>query len=249
MISTINLKKNFGELNVLDGINMNVRKGEVVCIIGPSGSGKSTLLRCLNLLELPTGGTVHYKDTNIMSPDEDINEIRKNIGMVFQHFNLFMNLSVLENIVLAQMKVKKRSRKEAVERALNLLDKVGLKDKADVFPSTLSGGQKQRVAIVRSLAVDPDVLLFDEPTSALDPEMVGDVLDVIRELANDGMTMIIVTHEMQFAKEVADRVIFMDQGVIVEENNPNVIFKNPENERTQMFLSRVLNKSNENQIN
>lgn len=234
------LKKSYGSLEVLKSIDMQVKEGEVVCLIGPSGSGKSTLLRCLNLLEEVNGGEVLINDNNLTDKKNNINKIRENIGMVFQHFNLFPNLTVLENITLAPIELKKATKEQAKAKAMELLDRVGLKDKAGERPQKLSGGQKQRVAIARALAMNPDIMLFDEPTSALDPEMVGEVLNVIKQLAQDGMTMVIVTHEMGFAREVADRVIFMDQGYIVEEGTPQEIFGNPQNERTQDFLNKVL---------
>ena len=234
------LKKQYGDNVVLKSIDLTIQPGEVVCVIGPSGSGKSTMLRCLNRMEEINGGKVFVDGVDITDPKEDINKIRQNIGMVFQHFNLFPHLSVLDNITLAPMELKSLSKVEAESLALYLLESVGLADKAHVAPNSLSGGQKQRVAIARALAMQPDVLLFDEPTSALDPEMVGDVLDVMKKLAEDGMTMIVVTHEMGFAREVADRVIFMDGGFIVEENVPEELFSHPSHERTQSFLNKVL---------
>lgn len=234
------LKKQYGDNVVLKSIDLTVNQGEVVCVIGPSGSGKSTMLRCLNRMEEINGGKVFVDGVDITDPKEDINKIRQNIGMVFQHFNLFPHLSVLDNITLAPMELKGLSKVEAESLALYLLESVGLADKAYVAPNSLSGGQKQRVAIARALAMQPDVLLFDEPTSALDPEMVGDVLDVMKRLAEDGMTMIVVTHEMGFAREVADRVIFMDGGFIVEEGAPEELFSHPSHERTQSFLNKVL---------
>lgn len=234
------LKKQYGDNVVLKSIDLTVNQGEVVCVIGPSGSGKSTMLRCLNRMEEINGGKVFVDGVDITDPKEDINKIRQNIGMVFQHFNLFPHLSVLDNISLAPMELKGLSKVEAESLALYLLESVGLADKAHVAPNSLSGGQKQRVAIARALAMQPDVLLFDEPTSALDPEMVGDVLDVMKRLAEDGMTMIVVTHEMGFAREVADRVIFMDGGFIVEEGAPEELFSHPSHERTQSFLNKVL---------
>ena len=234
------LKKQYGENVVLKSIDLTVNQGEVVCVIGPSGSGKSTMLRCLNRMEEINGGKVFVDGVDITDPKEDINKIRQNIGMVFQHFNLFPHLSVLDNITLAPMELKGLSKVEAESLALYLLESVGLADKAHVAPNSLSGGQKQRVAIARALAMQPDVLLFDEPTSALDPETVGDVLDVMKRLAEDGMTMIVVTHEMGFAREVADRVIFMDGGFIVEEGAPEELFSHPSHERTQSFLNKVL---------
>ncbi|EAG6236916.1 amino acid ABC transporter ATP-binding protein [Listeria monocytogenes] len=234
------LKKSFGANEVLKGIDIEVKEGEVVCVIGPSGSGKSTFLRCMNNLEEITAGEVVVDDFNITDKKVDINKVRENIGMVFQHFNLFPHLSVLENITLAPIELKKMDKEAAKSNALRLLEQVGLREKADEFPNQLSGGQKQRVAIARALAMDPDIMLFDEPTSALDPEMVGEVLGVMKELAKGGMTMMIVTHEMGFAREVGDRVIFMDGGYIVEEGKPADIFDNPTNERTISFLDKVL---------
>lgn len=234
------LKKSFGKNEVLKGIDMEVASGEVVCIIGPSGSGKSTLLRCLNRLEEIQGGTVTIADKDISNQKIDINKARENIGMVFQQFNLFPHLSVKDNITLAPLELGKMSKDQAREVALKLLEQVGLSDKADAFPKSLSGGQKQRVAIARALAMGPDIMLFDEPTSALDPEMVGDVLEVMKQLAADGMTMVVVTHEMGFAREVGDRVVFMDGGYIVEEGKPEDVFDNPQEERTQDFLNKVL---------
>lgn len=239
-ISVKNLKKNFGDLEVLKSISLDVHEGEVICIIGPSGSGKSTFLRCLNLLEEVTEGEVIVHGVNLTDKNIDINKVRENIGMVFQHFNLFPHLTVLENITLAPVELKKATKEEAKEAALKLLERVGLKDKAEVKPDQLSGGQKQRVAIARALAMKPDIMLFDEPTSALDPEMVGEVLAVMKQLAEEGMTMVIVTHEMGFAREVADRVIFMDGGYIIEQGTPEEIFRNPQNERTKDFLNKVL---------
>ncbi|EAH1309823.1 amino acid ABC transporter ATP-binding protein, partial [Listeria monocytogenes] len=230
------LKKSFGANEVLKGIDIEVKEGEVVCVIGPSGSGKSTFLRCMNNLEEITAGEVVVDDFNITDKKVDINKVRENIGMVFQHFNLFPHLSVLENITLAPVELKKMDKEAAKSNALRLLEQVGLREKAEEFPNQLSGGQKQRVAIARALAMDPDIMLFDEPTSALDPEMVGEVLGVMKELAKGGMTMMIVTHEMGFAREVGDRVIFMDGGYIVEEGKPADIFDNPTNERTISFL-------------
>ena len=237
-----NLKKSFGNLEVLKEINLEVHEGEVVCLIGPSGSGKSTFLRCLNKLEEPTGGSVIVDDYDLMAKTSDINKIRENIGMVFQQFNLFPHLTVMQNIMLAPVDRKRMTKNEAEEKAKRLLERVGLLDKADVYPTSLSGGQQQRVAIARALAMEPDIMLFDEPTSALDPEMVGEVLDVMKKLAADGMTMIVVTHEMGFAREVADRVIFMDGGYIVEQGTPEEVFGNPQNKRTQDFLNKVLKK-------
>ena len=235
-----NLKKNFGSLEVLKDINMEVKEGEVVCLIGPSGSGKSTFLRCLNKLEEPTGGVIIVDDYDLMAKTSDINKIRENIGMVFQQFNLFSHLSVLQNIMLAPVDRKRMTKEQAEEKAKKLLDRVGLLEKADVYPASLSGGQQQRVAIARALAMEPDIMLFDEPTSALDPEMVGEVLEVMKQLAAEGMTMVVVTHEMGFAREVADRVVFMDGGYIVEEGAPEEVFGNPQNKRTQDFLNKVL---------
>lgn len=240
MIEVKNLEKSFGKNHVLRGINETINEGEVVCIIGPSGSGKSTFLRCLNLLEQPTSGEVILDGEKINAPDRDIDKIREKLGMVFQNFNLFPHMSVLDNITMAPIKVKGQARGEAEAEARRLLDVVGLLDKAEAYPSSLSGGQKQRVAIARALAMKPEIMLFDEPTSALDPEMVGEVLAVMKHLAEDGMTMVIVTHEMGFAREVADRVLFIDGGVILEQGTPEEIFGNPQNERTQTFLSMVL---------
>ncbi len=240
MISVKDLHKSFGELEVLKGIDAEIKESEVVCVIGPSGSGKSTFLRCLNLLEEITSGQVIIDGEELTDPKTNINNLRTKVGMVFQHFNLFPHKSVLENITLAPMKVKKMSQEEAKEIAVQLLDKVGLSDKADVYPESLSGGQKQRVAIARALAMNPKVMLFDEPTSALDPELVGDVLQVMKDLAKEGMTMVVVTHEMGFSREVGDRVIFMDEGIIQEEGDPEQIFTNPQNPRTQSFLSKIL---------
>ena len=238
-ISVKGLKKNFGKLQVLKGMDVEIREGEVVCLIGPSGSGKSTFLRCLNRLEDITDGTVVVDGYQISDKSIDINKVRENIGMVFQHFNLFPHLSVLENITMAPVELKKMSKDEADKKAKELLKTVGLEEKADVYPAQLSGGQKQRVAIARALAMNPDIMLFDEPTSALDPEMVGEVLEVMKRLAAEGMTMVVVTHEMGFAKEVAHRVIFMDDGVIVEEGKPKEVFGNPQNSRTIDFLNKV----------
>lgn len=261
MIDVIDLKKTFGDLEVLKGINVTINKGDIVVVIGPSGSGKSTFLRCLNCMEDPTSGSIIFNGVDIADMRVDINIHRRHMGMVFQHFNLFNNMTVIENIMMAPVYVrckelKKAKRKgtlaldapktkaeikaQAREEALELLRRIGLEDKADVYPSTLSGGQKQRVAIVRALAMKPDVILFDEPTSALDPEMVGEVLDLMKELANEGMTMVVVTHEMGFAREVANRVLFMDQGRILEEAPPEEFFAHPKNERTKEFLSKVL---------
>ena len=276
MIDVKNLRKNFGDVEVLKGIDVTINKGDIVAVIGPSGSGKSTFLRCLNCMEDPSGGSIIFNGVDIADMNVDINVHRRHMGMVFQHFNLFNNKTVLENIMLAPVylqckdlkKVKRQNmingilntfrgkdkkkemipvtkkedqiKKEAKEQAMNLLKRIGLEDKADVYPSTLSGGQKQRIAIVRSLAMNPDVILFDEPTSALDPEMVGEVLELMKELANEGMTMVVVTHEMGFAREVANRVIFMDEGVIKESNSPKEFFENPKEPRLQDFLSKVL---------
>ncbi|MBC2149441.1 amino acid ABC transporter ATP-binding protein [Listeria booriae] len=240
MIKVNQLQKHFDKLEVLKGIDIEVAQGEVVVVIGPSGSGKSTFLRCLNLLEQPTGGVIEFEGTNLTDKNVNINELRQRMGMVFQSFNLFPHKTVLENLTLAPLKVKGESAESAKKHALELLDKVGLADKAGSYPSSLSGGQKQRVAIARALAMNPDVMLFDEPTSALDPEMVGEVLQVMKSLAKEGMTMVVVTHEMGFAKEVADRVIFMDGGYIQEEGTPEQIFTHPQNERTQSFLGKVL---------
>ena len=239
-ISVTHLKKNFGKLEVLKGISLEVKEGEVVCLIGPSGSGKSTFLRCLNRLEKITAGEVIVDGHPISDPNVNINKVRENIGMVFQHFNLFPHLTVLDNITLAPTELKIMDKKAAEEKARDLLSRVGLADKADAYPAQLSGGQKQRVAIARSLAMNPDIMLFDEPTSALDPEMVGEVLEVMKQLAAEGMTMVVVTHEMGFAREVADRVIFMDGGNIVEEGTPEEIFSHPKEERTISFLNKVL---------
>ena len=241
LIETRGLRKSFGGLQVLNGIDQSIEKGEVVVVIGPSGSGKSTFLRCLNLLEEPTGGQVIFEGTDITDPKADIAKIRQKMGMVFQQFNLFNNLSIMDNITVGPIRVKGVSREDAQAKANELLDRVGLREKADSFPSDLSGGPKQRIAIVRALAMEPDVMLFDEPTSALDPEMVGEVLDVMKALAKEGMTMVIVTHEMGFAKEVGDRVLFIDQGIVLEEGTPEEIFNHPRNPRTQEFLSKVLN--------
>lgn len=263
MIDVIDLRKSFGKNEVLKGINITINKGDIVVVIGPSGSGKSTFLRCLNCMEDPTGGKIIFNGVDIADPKVDINIHRRKMGMVFQHFNLFNNKTVIQNIMLSPIVCGKKDRrkaiihnlfhedklpvrskdeikKEAEQNARSLLERIGLEDKANVYPSTLSGGQKQRVAIVRSLAMNPDVILFDEPTSALDPEMVGEVLDLMKELAESGMTMVVVTHEMGFAKEVGSRVIFMDEGVIKEENTPSEFFANPQNPRLKEFLSKVL---------
>ncbi|WP_422108758.1 amino acid ABC transporter ATP-binding protein [Arthrobacter bussei] len=234
------LCKNFGENEVLKGIDFHVDQGEVVCVIGPSGSGKSTLLRCVNRLEEPTSGTVMVEGIDITDRETDLDDVRTRIGMVFQQFNLFPHLSVLKNLTLAQQRAKKRGRAEAVEVARRNLAKVGLSEKADAFPAQLSGGQQQRVAIARALSMDPDMMLFDEPTSALDPELVGDVLEVMKQLAREGMTMMVVTHEMGFAREVGDRVVFMDGGVVVEQGRPDDVLGDPQHERTKLFLSKVL---------
>jgi len=240
IIEVKDLKKSFGTLEVLKGINTEVQRGEVVVVIGPSGSGKSTFLRCLNLLETPTGGSIFVDGVEITDPKCDINLHRQKMGMVFQHFNLFNNMTILRNMTLAPMTLLKKNKEDAEAQALALLRRVGLEDKANAYPSQLSGGQKQRIAIVRALCMDPEVMLFDEPTSALDPEMVGEVLDVMKELAQDGMTMVVVTHEMGFAREVGSRVLFMDEGVIMEENEPHEFFANPKCERLQSFLAKVL---------
>jgi len=240
IIRTVGLRKSFGNNEVLKGIDLEVMPSECMVIIGPSGSGKSTLLRCLNRMNEPTGGTVYFEGHDTTDPDIDINQIRSHMNMVFQSFNLFMHLTVKKNITLALTKVKKMNRREADELAMTTLDKVGMREKADAFPGELSGGQQQRVAIARALAMDPKVILFDEPTSALDPELIGEVLDVMKKLATSGMTMVVVTHEMGFAREMADKVIFMDQGVIAEQGTPEEIFVNPQNPRTKMFLRRIL---------
>lgn len=242
MIKINKLCKSYDKLDVLKGIDAQVNKGDIIAIIGPSGSGKSTFLRCINKLEEPTGGHIYIKDQDIMADDTDINLIRQKVGMVFQHFNLFPHKTVMENLTLAPMKLKGISQEQAEKKALVLLDKVGLKDKATAYPNQLSGGQKQRIAIARALAMEPEIMLFDEPTSALDPEMIKEVLDVMRELANEGMTMLIVTHEMGFAKNVANRIFFMDRGTILEDTTPAELFTNPKHERTQEFLNKVLNK-------
>ena len=241
MIVTENLVKTFdGKKIILNGINEKIEKNEKVVIIGPSGSGKSTFLRCLNLLETPTSGNIIFKGEDITAPKVDINKIRCSMGMVFQHFNLFPHFTILENISFAPIKLKLQQKEEALENANRLLKRIGLADKVKAYPSMISGGQKQRVAIVRALAMNPEVMLFDEPTSALDPEMVGEVLSLMHELADEGMTMVVVTHEMGFAKEVANRVLFMDEGVIIEQNTPEAIFEDPQNSRTKDFLSKVL---------
>lgn len=240
LIKAENLQKSFGNREVLKGINIDIHKGEVVVIIGPSGSGKSTFLRTLNLLEEPTGGRILFEGVDITDPKININKHRQKMGMVFQQFNLFPNMTVLKNMTLAPVKLKKATKAEAEERATKLLERIGLADRANAYPSQLSGGQKQRVAIVRALCMQPDVMLFDEPTSALDPEMVGEVLDVMKNLANDGMTMAVVTHEMGFAREVADRVLFIDEGIIMEEGTPEEVFGNPKSPRLKDFLSKVI---------
>ena len=240
MIYVKNLQKKFGDNQVLAGIDAHISPGEKVVVIGPSGSGKSTFLRCLNLLEQPTGGSIIFDGQEITAPDVDINKVRQHMGMVFQHFNLFANLTVKQNIMLAPVQLKLMTKEEAEAEAMRLLKLVNLEDKADVYPIQLSGGQRQRIAIVRSLAMKPEVMLFDEPTSALDPEMVGEVLELMKKLADDGMTMVVVTHEMGFAREVATRVIFMDEGVIKEENTPKEFFEHPQDPRLQDFLSKVL---------
>ncbi|WP_405352726.1 amino acid ABC transporter ATP-binding protein [Fusobacterium vincentii] len=242
MINVENLSKNFGDLKVLKNISTTVNKGEVISIIGPSGSGKSTFLRCINKLEEPTEGHIYIDGMDLMDKNTDINKIRERVGMVFQHFNLFPNMTVLENLTLSPTMVKKESKKEAEKYALYLLEKVGLSDKANSYPTQLSGGQKQRIAIARALAMKPEVILFDEPTSALDPEMIKEVLDVMRDLAKEGMTMLIVTHEMGFAKNVGNRILFMDNGEIIEDCSPKDFFENPTNERIKDFLNKVLNK-------
>ncbi len=240
MIEVKDLHKSYGKLNVLQGITETIQDQEVVCVIGPSGSGKSTFLRCLNLLEIPTSGTIVIDGVEITDPKNDVNKIRENLGMVFQRFNLFPHMSVLDNITLAPVKVKGMNKAEAEKVAMELLKKVGLVEKANVYPDNLSGGQQQRVAIARALAMQPKIMLFDEPTSALDPEMVGEVLNVIRDLTKEGMTMVIVTHEMGFAREVADRVLFIDGGKVLEQGTPQELFQNPQQERTKSFLAKVL---------
>ncbi len=242
IIEVRGLKKHYlgGQVKALDGIDANFKKGEVVVVIGPSGSGKSTFLRSLNLLEMPTDGTINFNGVNITDKKVNINLHRQKMGMVFQHFNLFNNMNIIKNMTIAPTTLLGKKKEEAESKALELLDRVGLKDRADAYPSQLSGGQKQRVAIVRALCMEPEVMLFDEPTSALDPEMVGEVLDVMKNLAREGMTMVVVTHEMGFAREVATRVIFMDEGKIIEENTPNEFFENPQNPRLKDFLSKVL---------
>ena len=242
MINITNLHKNFGDLEVLKNISTEIKKGEIISIIGPSGSGKSTFLRCINKLEEPSSGHIYIDDIDLMDKNTDINKIRERVGMVFQHFNLFPHMTVLDNLTLSPIMVKKESKEEAEKYALSLLEKVGLADKANSYPSQLSGGQKQRIAIARALAMKPEVILFDEPTSALDPEMIKEVLDVMRNLAKEGMTMLIVTHEMGFARNVANRILFMDNGEIVEDCSPKDFFENPTNERIKDFLNKVLNK-------
>lgn len=240
MITVKNLHKHFGDLVVLNGIDEHISQGEVVAIIGPSGSGKSTFLRCLNLLESVTEGEVYVDDERINDPKVDVNKIRQKMGMVFQQFNLFPHMTIMENITLAPVLLKKMTKEQAIEKGKELLKRVNLSEKADAYPAQLSGGQKQRVAIARALAMNPEIMLFDEPTSALDPEMVGEVLDVMKDLAKTGMTMVIVTHEMGFAREVASRVLFMDQGVVMESGTPEEVFGHPKNERTKNFLAKVL---------
>ena len=240
LIQAKNVQKSFGGLDVLKGVDLDIYKGDVVVIIGPSGSGKSTFLRCLNLLEVPTGGNIYFEDTDITDKKVNIDIHRQKMGMVFQQFNLFPHMTILKNMTIGPMKLKGMSKEEAEGKAMKLLERVGLADRADAYPSQLSGGQKQRIAIVRALCMEPEVLLFDEPTSALDPEMVGEVLQVMKDLAKEKMTMVVVTHEMGFAKEVANRVIFIDEGIIQEENEPKEFFENPKNERLQGFLSKVL---------
>lgn len=240
IIQTKQLKKAFGDKTVLNGIDVSITKGEVVVVIGPSGSGKSTFLRCLNLLETPTGGDILFEGNNLIGKGVNINLHRRKMGMVFQQFNLFPHMNIMGNLTLGPVKLLNKSKAEAEATAMELLKRVGLEDRAESYPSQLSGGQKQRIAIVRALCMEPEVMLFDEPTSALDPEMVGEVLEVMKDLANSGMTMVVVTHEMGFAKEVGDRVLFMDEGIIMEEGTPEEIFSNPQNSRTQAFLSKVL---------
>jgi len=240
LIKVENLSKSFGSIKALDGVDAEIRKGDVAVIIGPSGSGKSTFLRCLNLLEVPTGGKIFFEGTDITDPRVDINKHRQKMGMVFQQFNLFPHMTVLDNMILSPIKVLKQPREQAVRKAVELLERVGLADRMNAYPSQLSGGQKQRIAIVRALGMEPDVMLFDEPTSALDPEMVGEVLDVMRKLAGSGMTMVVVTHEMGFAREVGTRIIFMDEGKIVEEKSPSELFSNPSSDRLKAFLAKVL---------
>ena len=240
MITVKNLHKSFENVDVLTGIDEHISQGEVVVIIGPSGSGKSTFLRCLNLLEQPTEGEIYIDDELITSPKADVNKIRQKMGMVFQQFNLFPHLTIMENITLAPVKLKKMTKQEAIAKGEELLERVGLSEKANSYPAQLSGGQKQRVAIARALAMQPEIMLFDEPTSALDPEMVGEVLDVMKDLAKSGMTMVVVTHEMGFAREVGTRLLFMDQGIVMEQGVPEEVFSNPQNERTRSFLSKVI---------
>lgn len=242
MINITNLYKNFGDLEVLKNISTEIKKGEIISIIGPSGSGKSTFLRCINKLEEPSSGHIYIDGMDLMDKNTDINKVRERVGMVFQHFNLFPNMTVLDNLTLSPIMVKKESKEEAEKYALSLLEKVGLSDKANSYPTQLSGGQKQRIAIARALAMKPEVILFDEPTSALDPEMIKEVLDVMRELAKEGMTMLIVTHEMGFARNVGNRILFMDKGEIIEDCSPKEFFENPTNERIKDFLNKVLNK-------
>ncbi|MBF1214477.1 amino acid ABC transporter ATP-binding protein [Fusobacterium pseudoperiodonticum] len=242
MINITNLYKNFGDLEVLKNISTEIKKGEIISIIGPSGSGKSTFLRCINKLEEPSLGHIYIDGMDLMDKNTDINKVRERVGMVFQHFNLFPNMTVLDNLTLSPIMVKKESKEEAEKYALSLLEKVGLSDKANSYPTQLSGGQKQRIAIARALAMKPEVILFDEPTSALDPEMIKEVLDVMRDLAKEGMTMLIVTHEMGFARNVGNRILFMDKGEIIEDCSPKEFFENPTNERIKDFLNKVLNK-------
>lgn len=242
MINITNLHKNFGDLEVLKNISTEIKKGEIISIIGPSGSGKSTFLRCINKLEEPSSGHIYIDGMDLMDKNTDINKVRERVGMVFQHFNLFPNMTVLDNLTLSPIMVKKESKEEAEKYALSLLEKVGLSDKANSYPTQLSGGQKQRIAIARALAMKPEVILFDEPTSALDPEMIKEVLDVMRNLAKEGMTMLIVTHEMGFARNVGNRILFMDKGEIIEDCSPKEFFENPTNERIKDFLNKVLNK-------
>lgn len=242
MINITNLYKNFGDLEVLKNISTEIKKGEIISIIGPSGSGKSTFLRCINKLEEPSSGHIYIDGMDLMDKNTDINKVRERVGMVFQHFNLFPNMTVLDNLTLSPIMVKKESKEEAKKYALSLLEKVGLLDKANSYPTQLSGGQKQRIAIARALAMKPEVILFDEPTSALDPEMIKEVLDVMRDLAKEGMTMLIVTHEMGFARNVGNRILFMDKGEIIEDCSPKEFFENPTNERIKDFLNKVLNK-------
>ena len=242
MINITNLYKNFGDLEVLKNISTEIKKGEIISIIGPSGSGKSTFLRCINKLEESSSGHIYIDGMDLMDKNTDINKVRERVGMVFQHFNLFPNMTVLDNLTLSPIMVKKESKEEAEKYALSLLEKVGLSDKANSYPTQLSGGQKQRIAIARALAMKPEVILFDEPTSALDPEMIKEVLDVMRDLAKEGMTMLIVTHEMGFARNVGNRILFMDKGEIIEDRSPKEFFENPTNERIKDFLNKVLNK-------